>query len=288
MKFKSIVYLLMFSLLLISCEPKNKQINKNGTETMNSKNEEGLKMYNKGSFEPALKLFEEASKEEPKNAEYPNNMGTCYLHLNKPEEAKKAFLKAISLNPDLPLYHYNLGLAFLQTYEPDKAIGKFKDSVSVDAKYFQSWAQLGAIYYQQRKFDEAESAWLKASSIIKEAEVENNLGMIYMEKGDPSRAEKQFKKAAQIDKNYALAHYNLGVLYQQQKKYKDADAAYANAIRINPTEHLPYYNRAIVLTALNKRNEAIKSLEAFIKYCPPSDVQPIRDAMARIRELKGN
>lgn len=65
-------------------------------------------------------------------------------------------------------------------------------------------------------YDEAERA-LAPLQTTKLAAVENALGLVYQGKLDSWRAERAFKRASEIDPNWAAPHYNLALLYQSQK-----------------------------------------------------------------------
>jgi Flp pilus assembly protein TadD len=50
------------------------------------------------------------------------------------------------------------------------------------------------------------------------AEVHNNLGVLYQNRGDVSRAIAAFEQAIRIDPNYSKAHTNLGAARLRQQK----------------------------------------------------------------------
>lgn len=282
---------IVFSFIFCSCAnsdmPKNEQP---GNVSMKEKamrfNEEGLILFHKGKFDAALKKFNEAAKSDPDEAEYRNNAGNCNLKLNRLPDAKKDFETAAAMHPEHPLYHFNLGLTHMFMSEPGKAIECFEEALSQDEKFFPALSQLGLVYYHQKKYHDAESAWKRASAIKKDAEVENNLGMISLDRGDLGAAESQFNKALNIERRFVLAHYNLGVLYQKQNKLRDAEESYSAAIKLDPAHFTAYYNLALVQSAQGKKKDAIASLEKFIKCCPPSLEQPLNDARSKIKELK--
>lgn len=65
-------------------------------------------------------------------------------------------------------------------------------------------------------YDEAERA-LAQLQAVKLAAVENALGLVYQGKLDNFRAERAFKRAVEIDPNWAAPHYNLALLYRGQQ-----------------------------------------------------------------------
>lgn len=250
-------------------------------------NQEGLDLYAKGNYKEAMEKFREAAQINPNEAEYPNNIGNCHLQQKQLNEALEQFEKAKSIRDDIPLYYYNSGFALLTMGKDPDALKNFEKAASLDAQYFMAWQYIGIINFNNKKFTQAEKAWRTALALRTDPEIENNIGMIYLENGKLGEAEQQFKRAASIDPRYPLPHYNLGVLYQKQKKYAAADASYSEAIKRNPQNYTYYYNRAIVLTELGKKKEAIDSLETFLKYCPKELAGPIDGAKRRLQELRG-
>lgn len=65
-------------------------------------------------------------------------------------------------------------------------------------------------------YDEAERA-LAPLQTVKLAAVDNAMGLVYQGKLDNYRAERAFKRAAEIDPNWAAPHYNLALLFRSQQ-----------------------------------------------------------------------
>jgi tetratricopeptide (TPR) repeat protein/uncharacterized caspase-like protein len=65
-------------------------------------------------------------------------------------------------------------------------------------------------------YDEAERA-LAPLQTVRLAAVDNAMGLVHQGKLDNYRAERAFKRAAEIDPNWAAPHYNLALLYRSQQ-----------------------------------------------------------------------
>ena len=250
-------------------------------------NQEGLGYFQQGNFQVALDKFMAAAKHDPKNAEYQNNAGMCHYQMTQFEAARKLFDKAIKLRPELALYHFNAGLVAMHQRRLKDAENKFAKVVSIDDDNATAWSHLGLLRFNQKKFKEAASAWEKAADLTTDAEIENNLGMAYMEQQRIDDAEKRFLRSLSINKRFALAHYNLGVLYQNQKQdYKKAVQHYEQAVLIQPGNYAAYMNLGIVYTRLGDKAQAIRNLEEFLRVAPPQLGRQIADAKKRINDLK--
>ena len=76
-----------------------------------------------------------------------------------------------------------------------------------------------------------------------------NLGVLLMNHSeDFDGAEAAFRRAIEINPNYARAHYNLGVLLEDHRKdFDGAEAAYRRAIEIDPNYALAHNSLAKLL-----------------------------------------
>jgi len=60
------------------------------------------------------------------------------------------------------------------------------------------------------------------------------LGVQYLEERKANEALQEFRRAIQLDPNYADAHFHLGTLYHTRKGYTPAIKEYEEVLRINP------------------------------------------------------
>ena len=84
--------------------------------------------------------------------------------------------------------------------------------------------------------------------------------MKYFMQGDIKAAYNDFKKALELNKQFAMAYNNMGVILATQKRYEDALAMYAKAIEINPQFGMAYYHQAAAQEMLRKFDESCESL----------------------------
>lgn len=102
----------------------------------------------------------------------------------------------------------------------------------------------------------------------------NNLGIAYMGKGEPQKAEESWKKALSVDSSFNDARLNLGIFYFQKKRYPEAertlkettkDLAYQKA-------HQAYYQLGLMYLTLKKPLLAEQQFKLSVKensvYCP--------------------
>lgn len=97
------------------------------------------------------------------------------------------------------------------------------------------WANLAIAHYLQNDADSAETAAKRAYELNdNDAEILNLLGLLAVKRGDFKSAEAHYKKAIELESEFANAHYNLALLFDIY--YQDIALAYQ------------HYNRYLSLT----------------------------------------
>ena len=78
----------------------------------------------------------------------------------------------------------------------------------------------------------------------------------------------KFKKALNLDPNYAEVHYNLGVSLRELGLIEEAIKSYKNAISIKNEYPNAHYNLGNALVIIKKYNDAIKHFELAVVFNP--------------------
>ncbi len=109
---------------------------------------------------------------------------------------------------------------------------------------------------------------LRAESPVNNSLVQNTGANEYFQQGlnfaaqqNTASAEEAFRRAIQIDPNFAEAYANLGSILANQNKLAEAVSYLQTAIRLKPKVPEFYYMLGKVLSAQNKRAEAVESLK---------------------------
>lgn len=192
---------------------------------------QALDLYEKGKYEQALKLFEEAVKTKSKftgpkanpvdlAATYINK-GTTLTSLGRLDEAEESFQKALAIyektgdQGSISIVLNNLGSVYKARGQLDKALESYSRALAISEKVF-------------------------GSEHPDTATTINNLASVYTSMGDLSKAEEYFQRSLMINERIfgndhprtATSLNNLGTIYRYEGKLNEALAAYQQALAI--------------------------------------------------------
>lgn len=93
------------------------------------------------------------------------------------------------------------------------------------------------------------------------AGAQNSLGLI-------ADSEKYFRKAIELNPNYAAAHSNLGVVLQAMGRLDEAILAHRSALAVNPRFHTAHFNLGNVYKDMGRLEDAVRSYDEAISISP--------------------
>lgn len=95
-----------------------------------------------------------------------------------------------------------------------------------------------------------------------------NKGLKASENQEFLKAINHYKKAVEIDKNFAFAWDNLGLIYRKIGEYNKAIKAYKTSLKIDPNGVVPLQNLAVAYSYKKKYKKAIKTFEKLAENDP--------------------
>ncbi len=147
-----------------------------------------------------------------------------------------------------------------------------------------AWKVLGAIYQEQKRFEESLVATRKALvSLPADAAIHNNLGTALLGLGRTAEAEVSFRKALLIAPGYTKALNNLGTLLRQQGKLAEAETHFRNALESDPQDALGHIRLGNTLELQNKLHQAHQSYRRALHIQP--DMQSIHSDLLHLMSL---
>ena len=196
-------------------------------------------------------------------------LGAFYYQQGRFADAASQFRRVVELLPDHALAHTSLGTALLNLGQEPDAEAEFKKSLALAPDY-PALANLGVMYYRQKRFAESATMTEKALSLNdKDYRLWNNLAIAYEWLGQPERAKNAFsRELARLEQIVALksenaeVRANLGVMYAQQHQRNRALPHLEAALALSPDD--PEILSKLG-EAYEKLGERSKGLEYFQK-----------------------
>lgn len=108
----------------------------------------------------------------------------------------------------------------------------------------------------------------KSVSNKRESLIQYDLGIAESKKENYEEAIKYYKKAIEIDPNFAFAYDNIGISYRKLGDYNKAIIYYKKSLKIDPNGITPLQNIAVVYQYTKEFEKAIKAYEKLSKIEP--------------------
>jgi tetratricopeptide (TPR) repeat protein len=143
--------------------------------------------------------------------------------------------------------------------------------------------RLGVSAYQENDFETALKLVLEAIKIDSKPEYYNTFGVILSEAGNEQGAIKAYRKAIELNNDYASAYCNLGNCLQKQNKYAESIEYYEQAISISPDYPDAYNGLAVSLYRLGNYDDAIKNCRKAIEL--KEDYAQAYNTLAAVLEM---
>ena len=124
-------------------------------------------------------------------------------------------------------------------------------------------------------------------TLNQEAKTEFERGVKLYKEGELKLAEAAFRKAIELDSEFAEAYANLGSILASQNNLAEAISQFENAVRLRPELAVLHYQLGVALYLENKRPEAVVSLtkarDLLKKQGKIEDAEKIEKAIKRIQ-----
>ena len=182
----------------------------------------GFALLAQGYAAEAIPHFEKAHEE--------GALGIAQLQIGQPAEAIAHLQAALAETPNDPdlLYYLSRAGTALASQSLDKLLSTFPDS----ARGHQA---KGQNYYAMKKLPEAMSEYEQALALRPNVPgLRLELGQIYAEASEWTKAEEQFRIEAKLQPGNSEAAYRLGNALLQQGKMKEAAVELRRSDKLNP------------------------------------------------------
>jgi tetratricopeptide (TPR) repeat protein len=249
----------------------------------------GDEFYRAGEVDQAIEKYRIALSLNPDNVAAHRLLGTLLYRANRREEAIEHMRATVRLAPRDPVARFDLGVALSSVGDRSNAITHLEEGArwlsisnrwqpgagAVDAEPSLPEAlhlNLGSIYEEVGNFTKAEYHYRQALQFAPDyPQAHNYLGILLLRSERPAEAELHFREAIRLTK-YPDAHNNLGLLLLDSDRLVEAERQFMEAIRLRPEFARAHNGLGIVRLRQNRRTEALACFRTAVR-CDTNDWQ---------------
>ncbi len=166
-----------------------------------------------------------------------HKMGVAYINEGNWPGAISELRQSVKKNKWEKKHWHSLGLAYFGREMHAEAEEAFKEALEIDPEYAQAQTNLGALYLQTERWDDAVDVLEKARANPEYREplrTLHNLGWAYFNKGDFPKSRKLYEQILRQYPDFCPAHRNLGSVDEAEGKLNKALDRYRKAVVCDP------------------------------------------------------
>jgi Tfp pilus assembly protein PilF len=209
---------------------------------------------------------------DPELAKATRTIGEAYMNQGDLTAALRELLKAQRLNPDDPIVHNDLGLCYLLKKRLPEAVTHFKKAIDLNPGYAPARNNLGTAYLEMEKWDAAIGVFKEITQDLLYATPHfplSNLGLAYYQKGQYRTAMRYYKKALELQPDFANALRGVGRIYLATNQGRLALKYLKRAVASAPRSAETYLDLAEAYLLTGQREEARYAYDNVIDLAPP-------------------
>ena len=265
---------------------------------------EAYNLYLKGRYfwnrrgpadiQKAVESFHHALRKDEHFAPALAGLADCYVvqsvqGTQNPQEvfplAREAALKALAIDPEIAEAFASLGcVEAAYQWNWTAAEENFQKAIALSPQYGTAhhWYAIHHLVPLGRFAEGREQVELARANDPLSLAVLTTVGLIAYFEGDTDRAILEYRKALDMDENFALAHYFLGQAYEQERVHEEAIRSLTRALELSPgsSEMEAALTRAQALAGHSERAEEM--LRALREKSQRQYVSPVLFAQALI------
>jgi tetratricopeptide (TPR) repeat protein len=171
---------------------------------------------------------------EGESAEAHLLLGTTKMNAQEFSEALVDLKKAVELNPQLPDVYSYYGLALLTTGDMAAAANAFRKELESNPNDFVSNLQLGVIFKQDQRYEEARASFERALRVRPgDPGVRYQVATLDLTNGDLAAACTELEQLIKETPQFVEAHVSLATVYYRLKRKEDGDRERTLVLKLN-------------------------------------------------------
>lgn len=217
-----------------------------------------------GDYNQAIDIYNKLISLAPNIPDLYSNLANIYYIKGEFDLAISNYQTAITLNPNpswTSIIAQTMGFVYQENKsDPDAAISAYQTAYVLTPEDIDIYVNLGSAFYDKEDFNNALQIYRQALEFQPHnAKIHCNLGFLYWGKGDTEEAMKSYELAIKYNDAYDIAYNNLGVIYLDDLgRVKKSIELFRKAVEINPNYALAHFNLARAISIVGDKIEAAK------------------------------
>jgi|GEM_PF-5792135 len=246
---------------------------------------QGKILFKQKDYPKAYKTFDKVYLLDPENFDIQYYLGMTSRELGRLDDAFRFFKRALEIWPGSSKGHYQRGLTHLVNEDVRSASLDMDKALKNNPSWDKPNKAIARYYFDQGKYKQALEVY---QEIVKrfpgDAQARLYLGKSYFSEQMPKQALKEFQKLVSDQPKNSQFHYELGVVHEDMGSFQKALGSLQRARNLNKSNADVVYHLGFVLKNLNRRKEAAKMFQTYLKMKPDSvEKQALEDEIFRLK-----
>jgi len=253
-------YLILFSLLCVTslAFAQDEQARWSKWET------EADTLMNHEQYAPAIefytKIINESKLKEKTDFKVLYKRAVCYYRTEELEKSLTDLNRFIPEFPENPKPRILRALVYRQKGDSENQLLDLQKAIELRGPIPELLRWRGTLLSEKGEFQLAKKDLLTVATLIDDAEIETNLGLVYYSLGKSDSSLLRLNKAIVLDVNYPNSYLYAGTFCLQDENYELALKYLNLALRVDPNNNAALFYRGVSLVELNKTDEGCRCL----------------------------
>jgi tetratricopeptide (TPR) repeat protein len=224
-----------------------------------------------GDLQQAIELCQQWI-EAARDAQSLGYMALLQMDQGNMEDAQRIAQEVLAESPDNTHAGIVAGTASIEAQEIESACRHFEQVLAVEPDNARAWLGVGLARLYQQRHEEAIVALDQALQLIPDSVgIAVTLGWAHLTAKDVTTAERTFRRAVEIDRNFAEAHGGLASALALQARIDEAQQAIRRALRLDARGFGAAFARTVVLKLQGRHQAATDLLAGLLQQSPRPD-----------------